>query len=173
VLAADFVIDGLGDLGVDSASGRDIQLGFMTLPFTRLGSRVSILTGCRNSLKAYLFLLLQGGIDLDTPPLVFAIVACPFDHLRASSTAAPNKKRSCHPRRQPDRRCSGPAAHNVTIVIRGNKIQSVSEGGAAPAGAEVINFDDYTTVLPGMIDAHTHIFLQGEEVAEEAMTSSC
>ena len=56
--------------------------------------------------------------------------------------------------------------HNVTVVIRGNKIQSVSEGGAAPAGAEVIEFGANTTVLPGMIDAHTHIFLQGEDPAE-------
>ena len=55
--------------------------------------------------------------------------------------------------------------HNVTVVIRGNKIQSVGEA-AAPAGAEVINFDANTTVLPGMIDAHTHIFLQGEDPAE-------
>ena len=56
--------------------------------------------------------------------------------------------------------------HNVMIVVRGNKIESVTEGGAAPAGAAVINLDGGSTVLPGMIDAHTHIFLQGEDPAE-------
>jgi imidazolonepropionase-like amidohydrolase len=56
--------------------------------------------------------------------------------------------------------------HNVLIVIRGNKIESVSEGGTAPAAATVINFGPQVTVLPGLIDTHTHIFLQGEDPAE-------
>lgn len=56
--------------------------------------------------------------------------------------------------------------HNVLIVIRGNRIASVTEGGAPPAGAEVINFGPRETVLPGLIDTHTHIFLQGEDPAE-------
>lgn len=55
--------------------------------------------------------------------------------------------------------------HNVTIVIRGSKIESVHEG-AAPAGATVINLGPNVTVLPGLIDTHTHIFLQGEDPAE-------
>src|SRR5437870_6777565 len=52
---------------------------------------------------------------------------------------------------------------NQTIVIRGNRIESV--GGEAPAGARVIDLSNMT-VLPGLIDAHTHIFLQGEDPAE-------
>jgi imidazolonepropionase-like amidohydrolase len=56
--------------------------------------------------------------------------------------------------------------HNVLIVIRGNKIDSVSEGGAPPEGAAVIDFPAGVTVLPGLIDTHTHIFLQGEDPAE-------
>jgi len=61
---------------------------------------------------------------------------------------------------------SGEPRHNVMIVVRGNKIESVRDGGTAPAGAEVINFGANATVLPGMIDTHTHIFLQGEDPAE-------
>jgi imidazolonepropionase-like amidohydrolase len=58
---------------------------------------------------------------------------------------------------------SGSAKSNQTIVIRGNRIESVG-GSAAPAGAKVIDLST-VTVLPGMIDAHTHVFLQGEEPA--------
>src|SRR5260370_9964194 len=56
--------------------------------------------------------------------------------------------------------------HNVVIVIKGNKIESVSEGGATPAGATVIHFDRDVTVLPGLIATHPHIFLQGEAPEE-------
>ncbi len=48
------------------------------------------------------------------------------------------------------------------IVIRGNRIESVSDApGKIPAGAAVIDLSK-ATVLPGLIDSHTHIFLQGE-----------
>jgi imidazolonepropionase-like amidohydrolase len=56
--------------------------------------------------------------------------------------------------------------HNVTIVVRGDKIESVSQGSSAPAGATVINLGPNETVLPGLIDTHTHIFLQGEDPKE-------
>ncbi len=58
------------------------------------------------------------------------------------------------------------ARHNVLIVVKGNKIESVSEGGNPPAGATVIDLPATMTVLPGLIDTHTHIFLQGEDPAE-------
>src|SRR6266849_9001272 len=60
---------------------------------------------------------------------------------------------------------SSEARRNQTIVIRGNRIESVGGDVAAPAGAKVIDLSNMT-VLPGMIDAHTHIFLQGEDPAE-------
>ncbi len=59
---------------------------------------------------------------------------------------------------------SGSAKTNQVIVIRGNRIESVG-GGSIPAGAKVIDLSG-ATVLPGLIDAHTHVFLQGEEPAE-------
>ncbi len=60
---------------------------------------------------------------------------------------------------------SGETKHNQVIVIHGNRIESVSDGGAAvPAGAKIIDLSS-VTVLPGMIESHTHIFLQGEEPA--------
>src|SRR5690242_3887017 len=53
--------------------------------------------------------------------------------------------------------------HNQVIVVRGNKIESVGSV-APPADAQVIDLSQ-ATVLPGLIDAHTHIFLQGEDPA--------
>lgn len=52
---------------------------------------------------------------------------------------------------------------DVAIVIRGNKIESVGARGAIISNGSqklrVIDLSGYT-VLPGLIDAHTHIFLQ-------------
>ena len=60
---------------------------------------------------------------------------------------------------------SSEARRNQTIVVRGNRIESVGSDAAVPAGARVIDLSNMT-VLPGMIDAHTHIFLQGEDPAQ-------
>ena len=56
---------------------------------------------------------------------------------------------------------------NQVIVIRGNRIESVSDSANAkiPTGAKIIDLSK-ATVLPGLIDSHTHIFLQGEDPAE-------
>jgi len=53
------------------------------------------------------------------------------------------------------------------IIVRGNHIESVSEAASVktPAGAAVIDLSK-ATVLPGLIDSHTHIFLQGEAPAQ-------
>src|SRR3989454_3139823 len=57
--------------------------------------------------------------------------------------------------------------HDQVIIIRGNRIESVSDASSTkpPAGATVIDLSK-ATVLPGLIDSHTHIFLQGEDPAQ-------
>jgi imidazolonepropionase-like amidohydrolase len=57
--------------------------------------------------------------------------------------------------------------HDQVITVRGNHIESVSDAAIArnPANATVIDLSK-ATVLPGLIDCHTHIFLQGEEPSQ-------
>jgi imidazolonepropionase-like amidohydrolase len=62
---------------------------------------------------------------------------------------------------------SDQARRDQVIVVRGNRIDYVSDAAGAkiPSGATVIDLSRYT-VLPGLIDSHTHIFLQGEDPAQ-------
>ena len=55
---------------------------------------------------------------------------------------------------------------NALILVEGDKIVSVTPGGAAPSGAELIDLSR-ATVLPGFIDTHTHVLLNGDISAEE------
>jgi imidazolonepropionase-like amidohydrolase len=58
------------------------------------------------------------------------------------------------------------AKKNQLIFVRGNHIERVTGSETAiPADATVIDLSN-TTVLPGLIDAHTHIFLWGEDPAK-------
>ena len=58
------------------------------------------------------------------------------------------------------------AKKNQLIFVRGRLIEKVAEGAAAiPPDARVIDLSS-ATVLPGLIDAHTHIFLFGEDPAK-------
>ncbi len=51
---------------------------------------------------------------------------------------------------------TGKTLSNQTIVIQGDKITSVGRDAQVPAGAQVIDLPN-ATVLPGLVDAHTHI----------------
>jgi imidazolonepropionase-like amidohydrolase len=76
----------------------------------------------------------------------------------ATSVFAAEKPIAIRAARMIDGRAGAVIAPAV-MVIRGNKIESI--GGAVPADAETIDLGD-ATLLPGLIDAHTHVLLQGD-----------
>ncbi len=55
---------------------------------------------------------------------------------------------------------------NAVVVVEGNRIVSVTSGGPIPSGAEVIDLGQ-ATLLPGLIDTHTHVLLQGDPTDKE------
>jgi imidazolonepropionase-like amidohydrolase len=53
---------------------------------------------------------------------------------------------------------------NVSIAVEGEKIVQV--GAAAPAGGQVVDLS-HETCLPGLIDTHTHVLLQGDVTQDD------
>ncbi|HEY6306359.1 MAG TPA: amidohydrolase family protein [Candidatus Angelobacter sp.] len=109
--------------------------------------------------------MLRRATILSVVLVFFGFLGQTFAQTTASSAAAPEKVTAIRAATLIDGVSAQPR-HNVLIVIKGNKIDSVSEGGTPPAGAAVIDLGPQATVLPGLIDTHTHIFLQGEDPAE-------
>ena len=85
---------------------------------------------------------------------------------RAQPTgAAPAKRLAIRAGRLIDGKSDRPVS-NALILIEGDKIVSVTAGGTPPAGVEIIDLT-HATVLPGFVDAHTHVLLQGDITAED------
>jgi imidazolonepropionase-like amidohydrolase len=60
---------------------------------------------------------------------------------------------------------------DAVILIEGERITAVGRGLAIPAGAQVIDLSR-STVLPGFIDAHTHVTSQPENYMEDLFRKS-
>ncbi len=58
--------------------------------------------------------------------------------------------------------------HDKAIIIRGNHVDAVIDAGALASRniLRVVSLPAGLTVMPGMIESHTHIFLQGEDPAK-------
>jgi imidazolonepropionase-like amidohydrolase len=57
---------------------------------------------------------------------------------------------------------SGEMIDNAVIVVEGERIEAVGQRVAVPAGARVYDLGN-VTLLPGLIDCHTHVMLEPED----------
>jgi len=80
---------------------------------------------------------------------VFAMLVCGFSSIAAAQVTVVRAGRLV----EPD---SGTVLTDQVIVVADGKIQAVGKGLAVPPGAKVIDLSD-KTVLPGLIDCHTHL----------------
>src|SRR5437868_9524182 len=58
---------------------------------------------------------------------------------------------------------------NATVVIDGERIAATGAGADPPRDAEIIDAEG-RTVMPGMIDAHVHLFMQPASMQENLLT---
>jgi imidazolonepropionase-like amidohydrolase len=79
------------------------------------------------------------------------------------STAAPPRRIALRAARLLDVK-TGKYVDRPVVLVVGDRIESV--GTAAPAGVAVVDLGD-RTLLPGLVDAHTHVLLQGDATAPE------
>src|SRR5690349_7779789 len=64
----------------------------------------------------------------------------------------------------------GPAVSPAVVVIRDDRIESVGAG-AVPAGARTIDLGS-ATILPGLIDLHTHLTSTGVHWEDELLKTT-
>jgi imidazolonepropionase-like amidohydrolase len=100
----------------------------------------------RRSFLGFLFCVLSVGVLCGQEPAPAALIVIRAGTLIDGQSGAPKK--------------------NQTIFVRGNRIEKVTDGAAPiPAGAKVIDLST-ATVLPGLIDSHTHLLMWGEDPAK-------
>jgi len=66
---------------------------------------------------------------------------------------------------------TGTAAENQVILIEGERIKAIGPNLEIPPGATVIDLSKLT-VLPGLVDAHTHTAITYKEQPENITTTS-
>jgi imidazolonepropionase-like amidohydrolase len=97
--------------------------------------------------------------------ILFAVVLCPLWAQRGQQPPASQEKILIKAGRLIDVR-GGRALTNQNILVQGDRIMEVGPAVAAPPGARVIDLGN-ATVLPGLIDNHTHVLLQAHPTASD------
>ncbi len=100
-----------------------------------------------------------------TSLILFALLAPAMAIAQSTERAAAPRKVAIRAGRLIDGKSDKPIA-NALILIEGDRIVSVTQGGTAPSGVEVIDLSK-ATVLPGFMDVHTHVLLQGDITAAD------
>ena len=96
---------------------------------------------------------------------IFALVACVAFERAGAQKADTTTRIAIRAGRLIDGRGGSPVA-NAVILIEGERITAVGSGLPIPAGARVIDLSN-STVLPGFIDAHTHVTTQPSDYYED------
>jgi imidazolonepropionase-like amidohydrolase len=97
-------------------------------------------------------------------------LAIAVDHVSAQQADSTPTRTAIRAGRLIDGR-GGPPVANAVILIDGDKITAVGPGLAIPPNARVIDLSRYT-VLPGFIDAHTHVTSQPRDYYEDIFRKS-
>jgi imidazolonepropionase-like amidohydrolase len=100
-----------------------------------------------------------------TGVLLLAICATIAVRAQTPSAQNPPKRIAIRAGRLIDGKSDAPIM-NALILIEGTRIVSVTPNGSAPAGVEVIDLS-HATVLPGLMDMHTHILLNGDVLPQD------
>src|SRR5580765_1140286 len=91
---------------------------------------------------------------MKTPQLFLVIVLLSCVSFAQQATQQPQQPVVIHAGHMLDVK-SGKMLDNVTVLIEGDRTSAINSG-AAPAGARLINLPN-ATLLPGLIDVHTHL----------------
>jgi imidazolonepropionase-like amidohydrolase len=97
-------------------------------------------------------------------------LAIAVDHVSAQQADSTPTRTAIRAGRLIDGR-GGPPVANAVILIDGDKITAVGAGLAVPPNARVIDLSRFT-VLPGFIDAHTHVTSQPRDYYEDIFRKS-